>query len=130
METWLRDRIEASTDPYLPPKLPKQNQHSKQGYRCNQNTGVHTLHEYFTSNQRDRNKGRKEDPKQNSNIEGEEDKIQSFIGMTKEPSKRVLMQILPVKVKTIDGRTAKTYALLDNGSQSTLIRDYFAQGLK
>ena len=40
------------------------------------------------------------------------------------------MQILPVKVKTIDGRTAKTYALLDNGSQSTLIRDYFAQGLK
>ena len=40
------------------------------------------------------------------------------------------MQILPVKVKTIDGRTTTTYALLDNGSQSTLIRDNFAQGLK
>ena len=75
------------------------------------------LQEYFTSNQRDRSKkGRKEDPKQNSNIKREEDKIQSFTGMTKEPSKRVLMQILPVKVKTIDGRTTTTYALLGIGS--------------
>ena len=90
-----------------------------------------TLHEYFTSNQRDRNKkARKEDPKQSSNIKGEEDKIQSFTGLTKEPSKRVLMQILPVKVKTTDGRTTRTYALLDSGSQSPLIRDDFAQGLK
>ena len=40
------------------------------------------------------------------------------------------MQILPVKVKTIDGRTTTTYVLLDNDSQSTLIRDNFAQGLK
>ena len=67
-------------------------------------------------------RGRKEDPKQNSNI-----KIQSFTGITKETSKRVLMQILPVKVKTIDGRTT-TYALLDNGSQSTLIRSDFVKG--
>ena len=90
-----------------------------------------TVHEYFTSNQRDRNKkARKEDPKQTSNIKGEEDKIQLFTGMSKEPSKRVLNQILKVKVKTIDGRTMKTYALLDNSSQSTLIRDDFAQGLK
>ena len=39
------------------------------------------------------------------------------------------MQILPVpvKVKTIDGRTT-TYALLDNGSQSTLIRSDFVKG--
>ena len=43
MEAWLHDKIKASTDPYLLPKLPKQNQHhSKQGYKCNQNTGVHT----------------------------------------------------------------------------------------
>ena len=43
MEAWLHDRIEASTDLYLLPKLSKQNQHhSKQGYKCNQNTGVHT----------------------------------------------------------------------------------------
>ena len=69
-------------------------------------------------------RGRKEDPKQNSNI-----KIQSFTGITKETSKRVLMQILPVKVKTIDGRTT-TYALLDNGSQSTLIRSDFVKGSK
>ena len=43
MKAWLHDKIEASTDPYLPPKLPKQKQHHpKQGYKCNQNTGVHT----------------------------------------------------------------------------------------
>ena len=42
MEAWLHDRIEVSTDPYLPPKLLKQNQHhSKQGHKCNSNTGVH-----------------------------------------------------------------------------------------
>ena len=40
------------------------------------------------------------------------------------------MQILPLKVKTIDGRATTTYALLDNDSQRTLIRDDFAQGLK
>ena len=39
------------------------------------------------------------------------------------------MQILPVKVKTIGGRTT-TYALVNNGSQITLIRDGFVQGLK
>ena len=42
-EAWLHGRIEASTDPYLPRKLPEQNQHhSKQGYKCNHNTGVHS----------------------------------------------------------------------------------------
>ena len=50
--------------------------------------------------------------------------------MTKEPSKGFLVQILPLKVKTIDGRTTTPYALLDNGSQSTFIRDDFAEGLK
>ena len=39
------------------------------------------------------------------------------------------MQILPVKVKTI-GRRTTTYALVNNGSQITLIRDGFVQGLK
>ena len=40
------------------------------------------------------------------------------------------MQVLPVKVKTIDGRTTTIYELLENGSQSTLIKDDFAKGLK
>ena len=39
------------------------------------------------------------------------------------------MQILPVKVKTIDERTT-TYALLDSGSQSTLIRSDFVKSSK
>ena len=43
MEAWLHDRIEASTEPHLPPKFPEQNQHHlKQGHKCNRNTGVHT----------------------------------------------------------------------------------------
>ena len=38
-EAWFHEKSEVSTDLYLPPKLPKQNQHhSKQGYKCNQNT--------------------------------------------------------------------------------------------
>ena len=66
---------------------------------------------------------RKEDPKQNSSIKREEGKIHSFTGMAKEPSKTFLMQILPVKVKSIDRRTTATYALhmcYVNDSQSTL----------
>ena len=51
-----------------------------------------TLHKYFTSNQRGGSKkGRKEDPKQNSNIKRKKDKNQSFTGMTKEPSKELFM---------------------------------------
>ena len=43
MEAWLHERIEASIGLYLPPKTSKQNQHhSKQGYKCIQNMGVHT----------------------------------------------------------------------------------------
>ena len=43
MKAWLHDRTEASTDLYLLPKLPRQNQHhSKQGYKFNSNTGLHT----------------------------------------------------------------------------------------
>ena len=42
MEACLYDRIEESTD-LQPEKLPKQNKHhTKQGYKCNQNMGVHT----------------------------------------------------------------------------------------
>ena len=38
--------------------------------------------------------------------------------------------MLPTSLKTNNERTMKTYALLDNDSRSTLIRDDFAQGLK
>ena len=59
-------------------------------------------------------------------IEREEDKSKSFFtGITKEPSKGFLIQILSVKVKTTDGRTRTTYGLPNYGNQST-----FAQGLK
>ena len=38
--------------------------------------------------------------------------------------------MLQLKVKTTDTRTTKIYALLDNGSQSTLVREDFAETLK
>ena len=99
---------------------------NKKTYLKNDCSAKHhtTLHKYLMSNQSDRSKkGRKEDPKQNSSIKREEGKIHSFTGMVKEPSKRFLMQILPVKVKSIDRRTTATYALhmcYVNDSQGTL----------
>ena len=62
-----------------------------------------------------------ENPKQKSNIQREENK---------SLQKRAFMQMLPTSLKTNNERTMTTYALLDNDSQSTLIRDDFAQGLK
>ena len=209
MEAWLHDRIEASTDPYLPPKLDKSNlHHPRQGYKGKHSTGIHatginqkgdkslenncilckekhriykcqqyrsmndlekfktiranklcfncfqgdhftskckskntcfkndctakhhtTLHNYFASKHNDKNKS-KEDPSKKNSENKKEDEEKSFTGMTKQSSKGVFMQIVPVKVKASNGKIATTYALLDNGSESTLIRDDFAESLK
>ena len=44
--------------------------------------------------------------------------------------KGFFLQIVPVKVMKNNGETIITSALLDNGSQSTLIREDFAKQLK
>ena len=44
--------------------------------------------------------------------------------------KGFFLQIVPVKVMKNDGETIITSALLDNGSQSTLVREDFAKQLK
>ena len=41
----------------------------------------------------------------------------------------VYLQILEVKIKSGNGNIVPTYALLDNGSQSSLIREDFARSL-
>ena len=74
-----------------------------------------TIHKYSTSNQRDRRS-----KKWRSQTKFKHEKGRGQKSVIYKPSKEVLMQILPAKVKTSDGKTTTTYALLDNGSQSTL----------
>lgn len=51
-----------------------------------------------------------------------------FAGTTgvKHSSRTVLLQIVPIMVQTSRGKTVKTYALLDSGSQATLVLERFA----
>ena len=50
--------------------------------------------------------------------------------MSTHESNEVYLQIVPVLISSSMGKREKTYALLDTGSQSTLIREDFAAELK
>ena len=39
----------------------------------------------------------------------------------------IYLLIVPINVKTVNGRYVSTYALLDTGSESTLVRRHFAK---
>ena len=52
------------------------------------------------------------------------------VGMATHKSNEVFLQIVPVLIYSSTGKREKTYALLDTGSQSTLIREDFAAELK
>ena len=52
------------------------------------------------------------------------------VGMSTHESNEVYLQIAPVLISSSTGKRKKTYALLDTGSQSTLIRADFAAELK
>jgi hypothetical protein len=52
-----------------------------------------------------------------------------FTGATTRTPKDVYLQIVPLKLHGEGSRTADTYGLLDNGSQSTLIREDMAKQL-
>ena len=45
-------------------------------------------------------------------------------------SPTVLLQIVPIMVQTPQGKSVKTYALLDSGSQATLVLERFATQLE
>ena len=68
-----------------------------------------TLHEYFT-----------------------EQAVKQFTGSTQtvEPDGTVFLSVVPVRLKGLDSSSIITYALLDTGSQSTLIRSDIANKLK
>ena len=50
--------------------------------------------------------------------------------MSTQESNEVYLQIVPVLMSSLTGKREKTYALLDIGSQSTLIREDFVAELK
>ena len=52
------------------------------------------------------------------------------VGMSTHQSNEVYLQIVPVLISKSIGKREKTCALLDTGSQSTLIREDFAAELK
>ena len=55
-----------------------------------------------------------------------------FVGTTgaMHSSPTVLLQIVPIMVQTPQGKSVKTYALLDSGSQATLVLERFATQLE
>ena len=90
-----------------------------------------TLHDYFISKQKKRNKDSDKHVKNGSKSakkEGESIKVNTY--KTSKVSERVFLQIVLVRVMKNDGETVITFALLDNGSQITLIREDFAKQLK
>ena len=72
-----------------------------------------SLHDYFK-------KPKKEEGEDNTKV---------CISKTTSTQK-IFLQIVPVRVKSSNGMFFQTYALLDNGSESTLIRADFARKLK
>ena len=60
--------------------------------------------------------------------EGESITVNTY--KTSKVTERVFLQIVSVNVMKNDGRTNSTFAFLDSGIQSTLIREDFAKQLK
>ena len=91
----------------------------------------HTLHDYFLLKQKKRDKDSDKhvkDDSQSTKKKGESITINTY--KTSKVSERVFLQTVSLKVMKNDGQTISTFALLDNGSQSTLIREDFAKQLK
>ena len=63
--------------------------------------------------------------KEGNRTETEETKV----GFTRAGKRRVLLQVVPVKVTSASGKEELTYAILDDCSQATLIRDDFVEKL-
>ena len=89
-----------------------------------------TLHDYFLLKQNKRKKdSHVKDGSKSTKKEGESIKINTY--KTRKANDRVFLKITPVKVMKNDGETISTFALLDNCSQSTLIRkEDFAKQMK
>ena len=95
-----------------------------------------TLHDYFiegkqTKNERDdkqNNQGnsRQQRGKNSEQKQTKDDMKTCATGSSYHPE---YLQILEVKIKSGNGNMAPTYALLDNGSQSSPIREDFARSL-
>ena len=91
-----------------------------------------TLHDHFTERKRQKTeKDEKEDKQRKSDKDSKEKHNKDGLktcatGSSYTP---VCLQIVEVKIKSGNGTMISTYALLDNGSQSSLIREDFAKSL-
>ena len=89
------------------------------------------MHDYLLLKQKKRDKdGDKhvKDGRKSTKKEGESMKVNTY--ETSKVCERIFLQIVPVKVTKNDSETISIFALLENGSQSTLIREDFAKQLK
>ena len=89
------------------------------------------MHDYLLLKQKKRDKDTDKhvkDGRKSTKKEGESIKVNTY--ETSKVSEKVFLQIVPLKVTKNDSKTISIFALLDNGSQSTVIREDFAKQLK
>ena len=67
---------------------------------------------------------------QNTPAEEHQSNPSITVGISTHESNELYLQIIPVLLSSSTGKREKTYALLDTGSQSTLIKEDFATELK
>ena len=116
----------------------KRNNNKDNENSTNQNSNDN--HDQYISNNKtnpsDRNTGKSintnnvpRDGKTEESIKKGESKVSSFTGMVGTDPQDIFLQIVPVTLKSPAGLSCSTYALLDNGSQSTLLREEVAREL-
>ena len=88
------------------------------------------MHDYFLLKQKMRDKDRDKHVKDGKYTKKEGESVTGNNYKTSRVSERVYLQIVPEKAMKNNGEKISTFALLDNGRQSTLIRDDFAKQLK
>ena len=86
------------------------------------------LHEYFSASKYNENQSSKGDEPDDKEIDVSDKSTGEFNGMVRGTSE-VYLQVVPV-VLHANNRKYRTYALLDSGSQFTLIRASVAKRLK
>ena len=69
-------------------------------------------------------------PEQSTAVSSKDSKDPKFgVGVMNRVSSKVFLQTLPVKIHTPSGRIVETCAILDSGSQATLIQESFARDI-
>ena len=84
-----------------------------------------SLHDHYTNPSKNDSDGTKRDVKSSDGKDGKD----GFNGLMLETIRDVFLQVVPVNLCSEDGKSVQTYALLDTGSQLTLLRADIAKKL-